>query len=304
MRKLLVVVFFTTILTQLTAQTTPDSSWTRGGSYNFNFARVGLQNWAGGGQSSISLTNGLNFFLNYEGKKASWNNTADLAFGLARVGRKETSFKKSDDQIIVTSKYSYKLKHNFNFTGLIDFRSQFAPGYVYEPDTLVPGNEISARISDFMAPAYLLTSIGIEYKKGKKFYLLFSPITCKTTFVMDQTLADAGAFGVDPGKNYRLELGTLVKSGLNFQIMDNVTFSSNLILFSAYNTYGNVDVNWETVTKFKINDYLTATYSTLLVYDDDITVIRSRDEKPTIAVQFKDVLNIGLLYNFGEKIKK
>lgn len=48
---------------------------------------------------------------------------------------------------------------------------------------------------------------GMLWKKSDNFKVNLSPATGKMTFVMDQVLADAGAFGVEPGENMRMELG-------------------------------------------------------------------------------------------------
>lgn len=276
-------------------ETTKDTSyWQKGGSYNLNFTRVSLNNWAGGGQGSVSLASNLKLFANYKKDKTSWDNSFDLAYGITKAGEQE--FRKSDDQLIILSKYGHKMKENLHFSVLADYRSQVAPGYLYETDPTDPENEISSLISQFMAPGYLVTSVGFEYKKGE-FYTLLSPVTGKTTFVLEQTLADAGAFGVEVGENIRFELGALLKMGYKRQLMKNVDFSTTASFFSSYERFEHIDINWETTFQFKINDYLSSTFSTQLIYDDDIDVLKS-DGTVGPAVQYKDVLNIGLLYKF------
>lgn len=63
----------------------------------------------------------------------------------------------------------------------------------------------------------------------------------------------------------------------------------------------NVDVNWSTLTTFKVNKFISATLSTQLIYDDDIKVLRTTgDQKGTVGpdVQFKQVLGVGFTYKF------
>lgn len=282
------LVLLTTMSFMAFAQVTPSdtSYWKKGGSFNVNFTRSTIsENWAAGGQNAISLSSMLKLFANKEKDKVSWSNSLDMAYGLAKIG--DVGVRKSDDQILFLSKYGYRFKKNWNFTALADFRTQFTTGYTYTDDLVNPGEQIETSISGFMAPAYLLKSIGVEYKKDD-FFALISPLTGKSTFVLDQDFADAGAYGVDPGSNYRFEFGALVKAGYKVVIMDNVEYSTNLNLFSAYETFGHIDVNWENVIIFKVNDYLSTTFTTMLIYDDDIDG----------EVQYKDVLNIGLLYKF------
>lgn len=268
--------------------------WTKGGSFNLNFTRVSLNNWAGGGDNSLSLASMLKLFANYKKEKHAWDNSLDIAYGVAKIG--ENSFRKSDDQLIFLSKYGYKIKENINFSALVDFRSQVAPGYTYSNDPTDANKEISTKISSFLAPAYIIKSIGIEYKKGE-FFAVVSPLTGKTTIVNDEELSSFGAFGVEPGENLRFELGALLKAGYKTSLMKNVDFSTNVTFFSAYDRAEHIDVTWETTTQFKINDYLSTTFTTQLLYDDDIDILRS-DDTVGPAVQYKDVLNIGLLYKF------
>jgi hypothetical protein len=75
-------------------------------------------------------------------------------------------------------------------------------------------------ISKPFAPAYIFLGVGSEYSnKEKKLNVYISPLTMKTTLVLDQTLANQGAFGVNKavydvngnlikkGELYRMELG-------------------------------------------------------------------------------------------------
>ena len=85
------------------------------------------------------------------------------------------------------------------YSGLLSFKSQFASGYDYDV-------EPKKMISKFMAPGYLTAALGMDYKTDG-FSVLMAPVSGKFTFVNDQTLSDDGAFGVDPGKKARAELG-------------------------------------------------------------------------------------------------
>lgn len=86
--------------------------------------------------------------------------------------------------------------------------------------------------------------------------------------------------------------------------MENVTFQTKLDLFSNYlETPDQVIVNWETLTSFKVNKYLSATVATNLIYDHniDIPIDNNNDgifEKTGPRIQFKQVLGIGLTYKF------
>jgi hypothetical protein len=264
--------------------------WDNGAVLNINFSQVDLTNWNGGGQSSISVGGLTNFRSNYSKDKNAWDNRLDMAYGLLRQGDSDAPFVKTDDNIILTSKYSRQLKKRIFISGIIDFRTQFDEGL----------NDDNQVISRFMAPGFLLANIGISYRYKKIFRMTFSPLSSKSTFVMDDSLSTVGAYGVNPGEKYRFQGGINFASSFQKDIWENVILSTNLNLFADYEKLGNIDVNWETALNFKINKFLSASYSTQLIYDDDIKskeviVNEATGETRNVAVvQFKSVMNIGL----------
>lgn len=84
--------------------------WSKGAVLNLNFSQVDLTNWNGGGQSSISIGGLTNFNANYAKGKNVWDNRLDMAYGLLRQGDSNQPFIKTDDNIILSSKYSRQLK--------------------------------------------------------------------------------------------------------------------------------------------------------------------------------------------------
>ncbi|NQX90700.1 MAG: DUF3078 domain-containing protein [Flavobacteriales bacterium] len=292
----------TTMATQEEAPA--DTTWKKGGTFGLNFSQTYLENWAAGGQSSISGTGLLSLFGNYAKGKHTWDNSLDLAYGLLRQGE-AGGIIKTDDRIDLSSKYGYKANEKWYYSGLLNFRTQFAPGY-----TIVDGAETDDLISDFLAPAYLLGAAGMDYKPNDDFTVFISPATYKMTIVMNDSLASVGAFGVDEGSNIRSEIGGFLKVQYKTELVENVSLQTRIDLFSNYlNNPQNIDVNWETLISMKINEYLTTTISTQLLYDDDIdiiareaeldadgNVVRAADVGP--RVQFKEVLAIGFSYKF------
>jgi hypothetical protein len=282
------------------------SYWTKGGLVSFNFSQVALSNWAGGGQSSVALNSFLNIFAKYKKGIHSWDNTLDLGYGIFQQG--DDAFRKSDDKIDFTSKYGRQASKVWYYSALVNFKSQFAPGFNFPNDSI--------EISNFLAPAYVLASIGMDYKPSKSFSLYLSPATGKFTIVNDGTLADAGAFGVEgaeydtagvkikSGKQFRAEIGGYLKAQFNKDIMENINFQTKLELFSNYSENPqNIDVNWETILAMKVNKFITANVSATLVYDDDIDIaIDNNDDgivdKTGPRTQFKEVLSVGLSFKF------
>ena len=281
------------------ATTPADTSyWTKGGVGTFTFSQVSLTNWAAGGENSISLNGFLGLFAKYAKDRTTWENRAAFGYGLIKQG--EDDFSKSDDQINISTQYGYKLnkdKGNWYYSALLDFKTQFVEGVDAE------GN----RISNFMAPGYLVLATGIEYKVEEKFSLSIAPVTGKFTFVGDDDLAAVGAFGVDPGSNSRAELGSFLKLFYKDDIATNVNLETRLELFNNYlENFGYIDVNWQNLLFMKVNKYLTVNFQTQLIYDDDINIQIDNNDDGIIdeegpRVQFKSVFGVGLTYNFGAK---
>ncbi|MEA2041918.1 MAG: DUF3078 domain-containing protein [Bacteroidota bacterium] len=281
--------------------------WKTSAVINLNVAQTSLTNWAAGGQNSIALNSLGSFQADYKNSKFSWDNTLDLGYGILRQGKEDNvSTQKTDDKIDFASKYGKKIKKNLYAAGLINFKTQFAAGYNYPNDSVV--------ISDLLAPAYFLTALGLDYKPTSKLSIFAAPFTGKVTIVNNETLADAGAFGVEPaffdqtgtltthGEHTKTEFGGYIKIAYANDIMKNVKLNTKLDLFSNYlNNPGNIDINWETLINFKVNKYISMSLSTQLLYDDDVKIEIDEDGDGTFdskgsRIQFKELFGFGITY--------
>ena len=228
----------------------------------------------------------------------------DIGYGLLKQGDRKII--KSDDKLNVVTQYGYQVingNDKWYITGIIDFRSQFTPGYSQDdPDSV---------ISRFMAPGYLTIGSGIEYSPNKHITFGYKPVTEKLTIVTDdKIIGTEGAYGVEAGKNVRTELGSYFNFSYKNEIVKNVKFDTKLELFTNYEAddFGNIDVNWQSNLIMRINDYMTTNLFAHLLYDDDIKT-ESVDSNGDIQTrgartQFKNVFGIGLAYHFGaERIK-
>lgn len=273
-----------------------DSIWSHDGSVNFTFSNVGLENWAGGGENSISLGILSNYQLDRTTEASIWTTNLNAAYGIARVGESNNLFKKTDDQLIFLTNYNLRLNENWNVTAYADFRTQFTPGYTFAFDSVRNKEVEDQEISRFMAPGYLVTGLGISYHRGI-FKATLSPATTKLTFVLQDSLSNVGAFGVDEGKNVRSEFGASFLGSLDVPVMENINFKTNLNLFYNYETPELMDVNWETFLVFKINDFFNTSFSTQLIYDSDVDILQA-DGTSSSEIQFKHVLNVNVGFTF------
>jgi hypothetical protein len=268
----------------------PAGPWKFSGMAGLNFSQVALVNWSQGGENSQAVNALMLLNLNYTKDKSSWGNTLDMGYGIQKTG--ETPSSKMNDYIDFISKYGYKTSNNWFVSGLFNFKTQFDKGYKIS-------GENRNLISEFMSPGYLSFNLGMEYKPNEKFYLLLSPIGGKGTIVTNDSLSAAGAYGVEPGKKFRAEMGAAVRVMLIQDIMKNVTLTTSADLFSnLLNSPQNIDISWKALINMKINEFLSANISTHLLYDDDIDYLDGAGVNRGPRVQFKEVLGIGFSVKF------
>lgn len=290
-----------------------ESPWQLKTIFGLNGTQSYFSNWSAGGRNNLSLIGFISASANYSKNRWQWKNSLDLALGgmkyLDSAGRKQ-GLQKTDDKIDFATNLGYKLKEHWYLSFVGGFRTQFMDGFNYPND--------SVRVSTFMAPGYVNLALGIDFTPNEHFSAFLSPLAAKMTFVNDQTLADAGAFGVEnaqfnaagdvisAGNRFRAEFGAYFKMTYVKEIAKNVNFKSKLELFSNYaNNPQNIDVNADVLWTFKVNSWLSASLNWTLIYDDDIDI---RDSKGEVGprTQFKSVLGLGLSYslqNFKEEMK-
>lgn len=277
-----------------------DTAWVRGGNAALFIQQVGVKNWAGGGENSLSYGSQLTLFAHHITEGHTWENSFEGAFGM--ISKENISARKNVDFMILRSKYGNFFAENWQLTGLLEFRTQFTAGYQFRTDA---GTNVETRTltSDFMAPGYLQAIFGVTYRPNDNFSATFSPFANKMTFVLNDSLSDAGAFGVDPGEKVMYEIGTSLEARLQRQLMENVTLKTNLLLFAAYSDLNHIDVFWDLFLDMKINNWLTTNFSAQLIYDHDIDI---EDEEGDIGprTQFRNILNVGVALSFGDKLEK
>ena len=261
------------------------SPWTREGNLGLKLTQVSLTNWAAGGDNSVAFDFQGAYQANYKKGKHLWNNRLELAYGLNRTG--EDGTKKANDKIYLNSNYGYSIAKSWYASAFATFQTQFSPGYDYSIS-----KDIS--VSEFMSPAYLTTGLGFTYEPNKIFTVVLSPASWRGTFVLNDRLSDEGAYGVDPGKHLLSSFGANLKGEVRYEFMKNMTVYSRLDLYSDYlHKPQNIDVNWEVQINMAINKW----FSTNLVYDDDVKIAQ-KDGTKGPRVQFKEILGVGLQFNF------
>ena len=283
------------------------SHWTKKNRIGFDISEIAFVNWNAGGTSSVSGLLKSKFNRNYNTDNYNWSNELIMRYGLNKQDGVE--LRKSDDAFLFSSAFGYRKDtlSNWYHTAKFNFNTQFANGYAY-PNT-------EKTISSPFAPAYIFLGLGAEYASKKKDELLYlSPFTSKMTFVLDQRLANQGAFGVtkaiynaeglllQEGEKSKIELGFLLTGYYKKQIVKNVIMENRLSLYSDYiNNFGNIDVDYDITFDLVVNEYIRTNIGLHLIYDDDIKSKKNvNGEQVTLGpkTQFKQVLGVGIVYQF------
>jgi hypothetical protein len=263
--------------------------WKKGGLFSLNLTQGSLSNWAAGGDKfSMSLNAILSAYAFYKKNKSSWDNTLDINFGYLR----STSLgnRKNDDRFDVLSKYGHAISSKWNVAALFNFRTQMANGYSYHGDDKVFS-------SSFLSPAYLLLSLGLDFKPNENFSLFLSPVTSRWVIVTDDSLSAKGLYGVAPGKHTLSEFGAFVSASYIKALNKSIIYKGRLDLFSNYkHNPEKIDVFMTNLFSVKLSKVLAATWNLDLIYDDDVRIFGEDGKSP--AWQIKSLVGVGLMVKF------
>lgn len=275
-------------------------TWKTGGLMSLTFNQATLSNWsAGGDKSAISLSALGNLYAFYNDGRRSWDNFLNMQYGFSKTTSLGT--RKTTDLNDLTSKYGYDLGKKWYLTTLFDFRSQFAPGYNY------PSTDGTNRVltSDWLAPAYVLLSLGMDYKPNNNFSLFLSPITAREVIVDNDSLAAVASFGVDSGKKSRFEFGAYASLTYQTNLSKTANYTGRLDLFSDYTRNPqDIAIYMTNVLNVKVTSLISMVLSLNLIYDNNIKSVHNDGTPGGPALQLQETLGIGVAYKFAKKARK
>lgn len=283
------------------------TTWKHKNVLGFDIAENAFVNWNAGGTSSISGLVKGNFNRDLVKDNYSWSNEIVVRYGLNK--QDGTELRKTEDALRINSTFGYRKNSLSNWFHSVkfNFNTQFTDGFKY-PNKEEP-------VSRVFAPAYIFLGAGAEYASvNKKLKIYLSPITLKTTLVLDQSLANAGSFGVKKavldtngsilqnGETSKNEFGFLTTSNYKSEIAKNIVLENRVSLYSDYlNKFGNIDVDIDFTLELIVNEYVKTNIGAHLLYDDDIKTTEDIDgtivEKGA-KTQLKQVLGVGVSYVF------
>jgi hypothetical protein len=271
-------------------------NWKQGGLYNFNLSQSSLSNWAAGGDNfNMSLNTYFNYYFFF--KKANQNLDNNIDVNLGFIQSTSLGGRKNDDRLDFLSKYGYQIDTSgmWFISGLFNLRSQFFDGFSFSGTN-------STLTSSFLAPAYIILFAGLDFKPTPHFSIFFSPLTSRTTLLLNNTLSKLGKYGVPIGDKISKEVGTFITVNYNNTIATNINYKGRADFFSNYNQKPeNINLYMTNMFTFKINKYFSASYNLDLIYDDKIKIFGPLKTSP--GLQLKSVIGIGFQKSLQVKKK-
>jgi hypothetical protein len=293
--KKVITSFFTLLIYLNTQGQDTIGNWVLDGMGSLTLNQISRFNWNIGGTNSVGLGGVIIFNPTFNKGKHLWKSTVNLLYGFQFIGKGQSAvYQKTDDNIILSTSYGYRILKYWNAGTLVTFRSQFTPGYDYPNDSVL--------LSSFMSPGYLLAGVGFDYIPCSWFSLFLSPFTIKYTFVINDTLSKQGDLGLNPGQKVGQEFGVFLRATLKKDIFKNVNVSTILDLNTDnYTNFGVIDINWDFLLTGTINTWLTVSLIMQLIYDDDVTIMNEPGQALGPRIQFDEILGLGLTYKIHRK---
>ena len=193
--------------------------------------------------------------------------------------------------------------------------------------------------SGFLAPAYTNLALGIDWKPAKWLSINLAPLTGGFVIVKDEELRksysmkvksttsdemlaqanaalsaattkaekDAASIALgDLYKSAKFEFGAQFKADAKFNVNDNFSYSTQVVLFANYlDSKRCPRINWDNRFDWKLAKYFSLTLTTNLIYDDQIMIKNEKDidlfPNGKARVQFKESIAFGFTYTIAKK---
>ena len=245
-------------------------------------------NWQEGGIDAIALTaQSEGIFYRVSG---AIRQAHEIRLALGGLKQDTLSFRKADD----IARYALGLEYvtggpirpSFSFTA----KTQFVKGFDYSVDpgdypTLPVESDGSVQVSNAFAPLTLSQSAGVVYDPGAGFTSRVG-LGLKETVVVTDRLRPLYGNALDQA--VRVQAGLDAELRLRRDLVENVTLTSRLAAFQAFNEIGDVepDVVFENRLRMRVNDFLNVTLDGALLFDRDVSVDLQARQSLAVGVAF------------------
>ena len=252
---------------------TAADGWLSDLAVQFAGSQAQYRNWQEGGIDALAFsaqTEGV-FYRASGGIRQA--HEVRLALGL--VQQDTLSVRKADD----VARYGFGLEIEtggpFRPSFTATARTQFIAGFDYSPGAdeypgLTPEATGEVKVSDALAPLTLAQSAGVVYDPGGGFTAR-TGLGLKETVVAIERLRTV--YGNDPDELVRVEAGLDAELRYRRPVFENVTLSSRLLAFQAFNQLGNAapDVLFENRLIMQVNPVLNVTLDAAALFDRDVS---------------------------------
>ena len=244
-------------------------------------------NWYKGGESTNSLLSGLVLEANFDDRqRLEFENKLEMKLGFVTAPSDTVhKYKTNADLFRLNSKLGVKAFKNWYYTLAAEFKTQFFANYKTNTNDM---------ISNFMSPAQLDITLGMDFKQNKKNYtlsLLTSPLAYTFMYISNDKITDPAAFNVEPGHSTANLIGSKFTGNLTWPIIPSIVWESKLEYFT---TYDKVIASWENTFNFVLNRYLSTKLFVHARYDDGVKL--TEDNKSYFQLQ--ELLSFGLNYTW------
>ncbi len=239
----------------------------------FAGSQAQYSNWQEGGIDAIAFSARTEGIFYRVGGGIRQAHEVRLSLGLLK--QDTLGFRKSDD----LARYAYGLEIEtggpFRPSLSLAARTQFIPGFDYSPEAgaypdLPREAEGRVKVADAFAPLVLSQSAGVVYDPGSGFTARVG-LGLKETYVGIERLRPV--YGNELDTPLRIQAGLDSELRYRREVFENVTLSSRLLAFQAFNQIGNEapDLLFENRLSMKVNSFLNVTLDAAALYDRDVT---------------------------------
>ena len=246
--------------------------------------QIGSQNWAEGGANTLAST--LAFESKIVRKSKNWNQTHETKLAVGLIKQDTLDLRKATDEIRLRSSFEYSgdgLFHTIRPTIASDISTQFAAGFNYKKNPFKDRDELPAKVSDFLAPATFVQTVGLTYVNKDVFKHRFG-FGAKETVVMEENIRELYKMADD--QSVRVELGLESHTHFTKEVFENVRLKTSLGLFAAFNKSDLPDLLWENEVAMKVNKWLGVRVEFKALYDRDVSSMMQLRESLSLGVSY------------------
>lgn len=262
--------------------------WTHKGNGYLQFTQHYISdNWYKGGESTNALLSGLVLEANFNDRqRLQFENKLEMKLGFITAPSDTVhEYRTNADLFRLNSKLGVRAFKNWYYTLASEFKTQFFPNYNTNSDDM---------ISNFLAPAQLDVTIGMDFKQNKPNYtlsLLTSPLAYTLIYIGSDRVKNHQAFNVDQDRRAANLFGSKFTGNLTWKIIPSIVWESK---FEYFTTYEKVIANWENTFNFVLNRYLSTKVFLHARFDDGVALT----EENRTHFQFQEMLTFGLNYTW------